>query len=78
MKKLAAIAVTLLLSACGGGGETESPKVSRAGDHVVQGISYNQFRDRYRGDDLKTVQKRFIMLDRDNNGALSESEYSGY
>lgn len=78
MKKLIFCLLLFLLSACGGGGETAAPKVSRAGDHVVQGISYNQFRDRYRGDDLKTVQKRFIMLDRDNNGALSESEYNGY
>lgn len=78
MKMFAAIAVTLLLSACGGGAETAAPKVSRVGDPVAQGMTYTQFRNRYSGDDMATVQKRFIMLDRDNNGALSESEYSGY
>lgn len=69
--------VPLFLAACGGV-ETAAPKISRAGDPVAQGMNYAQFRDRYRGDDMKTVQKRFIMLDRDNNGVLGAHEYSGY
>jgi hypothetical protein len=75
--KRAAFTALLFLSACGGT-DTDAPKVSRAGDYVLQGMSYTEFRSRYSGDDMKSVQKRFIMLDRDNNGVLTAHEYSGY
>lgn len=72
------IVPVLFLAACAA--DTPSPKISRAEDAPVPALSYGEFRALaiHDGDDLSLVQKRFIMLDRDNNGRLTQNEYSAY
>ncbi len=72
------IVPVLFLAACAG--DTPSPRISRASPEPVPAINYTQFRAlaAHNGDDLGLIQKRFIMLDRDNNGMLTQNEYSGY
>ncbi len=77
MKKQAAF-FALFLSACGGGDIAR--EVSRAGDTAYpQGMNYAQFRNHSinEGDGL-AAQKRFLLLDRNNDGILSASEFNGY
>lgn len=79
MKKIIPVFAVLFLSACGGGAET-GPKISRAADYQPQGMTYEEFRSRgVRDGDNSSLaaQKRFLTLDRDHNGRLSESELGG-
>jgi hypothetical protein len=73
------IAIVLVLSACGGS-EKPAPEVSRRDHPISQGMTYQQFRNHEinTDSDMKAAQKRFLILDRDNNGILSPSEFNGY
>ncbi len=75
---VSAFLMIFLLSACGGG--TPSPEVSRAHTPYPSGMGYEEFRNHSFNDgaDMRAVQKRFLLLDRDNNGVLSSSEFSGF
>lgn len=80
MRKTAPVfLMVLLIAACGGGGPS-APEVSRAHTPYPSGMSYDEFRSHAFNDgtDMNAVQKRFLLLDRDNNGVLSPSEFSGY
>lgn len=63
----------LCLSACGG--NADSPEVSRAHMPEAQGMTYRQFREHTGGGEA--AQKRFLMLDRDNNGRIAPHEMGG-
>jgi len=80
MKK-ATIVLALLLSACAGDASTPRA-VSRANDGAhPAGMTYEQFSNHGMNAgarDSAMVQKRFLLLDRDNNGVLSSSEFSDY
>lgn len=80
MKKAAALAVVLMLAACGGtADEAAAPKVSRVEPAAGGGMSYPEFRDHAVNEgDMFAAQKRFIILDRNNDGLLSPSEFNGY
>ncbi len=78
MRKVLPIITVAILSACSADVETSPrPAVSRAGDPVVQGMSYEEFKGHSmnNGSDMSVVQKRFILLDRDHNGVLSANEF---
>ncbi|PZO77776.1 MAG: hypothetical protein DI626_12215 [Micavibrio aeruginosavorus] len=78
MKKLPhALLLVFLLAGCGGG--STAPEVSRAHTPYPSGMSYEEFRNHEfnSGTGMSAVQKRFLLLDRDNNGVLSSSEFSG-
>ncbi len=80
MKKIIPVMFVLLLGACGGGDRQPAPKISRAQDYTPQGMTYEEFRSRgVQGGDNGSLaaQKRFLMLDRDHNGRLSQSELGG-
>lgn len=68
-----------LLSACGGA-SVPAPEVSRAVVPHPVGMSYEQFKSHgfNAGASSNAVQKRFLLLDRDNNGVLSANEFGGY
>ncbi len=68
-----------LLSACGGS-NGPAPEVSRAAVPHPVGMSYEQFsaHEFNAGADSRAVQKRFLLLDRDNNGVLSANEFGDY
>lgn len=71
-----AILTVFLLSACGGGPTRE---VSRAGDYTPSGMTYDEFRNHPKNDsDSLAAQKRFITLDRNNDGRLSEAERGNF
>ncbi len=77
MKKFVLFA-SLFLTACG---STEPAReVSRADMPPVSGMKYQDFKnhDWNKGGSSIEAQKRFIKLDRDNNGVLSQNEMSGY
>lgn len=79
MRNTASLFFVLILSACGAS-DTGSPReVSRADTPMPQGLTYEQFRGHSFNNnaDMGVVQKRFILLDRDHNGVLSENEFSG-
>lgn len=79
MRKIAVFIPLLFAAACGGGTSVPPAKVSRADMTPAQGMTYEQFRRHEAGTgDLHAAQKRFIMLDRNNNGVLSQDEFSGY
>lgn len=70
--------MVLLLSACGGG--AEHAEVSRVSDiEPAAGLNYQQFRNHSMNEDgdALAAQKRFIRLDRNNNGRLEQSEIGG-
>ena len=79
--KRCVVVTALLLSACGGN-ETVSarPEVSYQDIQPAAGMTYGEFRKHeVLGEgDMLIAQKRFIMLDRDNNGSLSKEELGGY
>lgn len=77
---VAVLAVFLLVSCGGGGAEESAPRISPAsgGDPVPQGMTYQEFRRHEIGQgDLLAAQKRFLMLDRNHNGLLSDQELAG-
>jgi hypothetical protein len=73
------VAISFFLSACGGAQEKEAPKVSRMEPAAGAGMSYHDFRDHHINEgDNWAAQKRFLILDRNNDGKLSPSEFNGY
>lgn len=80
MRKVAAFAAILMLAACGGAAdEAAAPKVSRVEPAAGPGMSYPEFRDHAVNEgDTFAAQKRFLILDRNNDGKLSPSEFNGY
>lgn len=78
-KRLITLAMALSLSACGGVEEAPAPKVSRMEPAAGAGMSYQEFRDHHINEgDTWATQKRFLILDRNNDGKLSPSEFNGY
>jgi hypothetical protein len=80
MRFLVCIAA-LFLSACGGNETLQKrSEVSYQDIQPAAGMTYGEFRQHevLGAGDMMTAQKRFIMLDRDNNGSLSEQERGGY
>lgn len=80
MRRAAVVSLALLLSACGSTEQASAPKVSRMEPAAGGGMSYQEFRkhEANDGSDMMAVQKRFIIMDRDNNGSLSPAEFNGY
>ncbi len=72
------ILTALLLSACGGAQATR--EISPVDMPPVTGMKYQDFRNHDWNKDggSEEAQKRFLKLDRDNNGVLSQNEMSGY
>jgi hypothetical protein len=68
-----------LLASCGSGEETKRPELSLAKQEPSAGMDYRAFRNHqtWGEGDMTTVQKRFIVLDRNNNGVLSPDELGG-
>lgn len=81
MPRLFLLLPLLLLSACGGTEEIAAarPEVSYADIQPAAGMTYQDFRTLHEwGEgDMRAAQKRFIMLDRNNNGRLSPDELGG-
>lgn len=78
-RKIFVFLPVLFLAACSGDTATKRPDVSRADMTPASGMNYEAFRRHEAGTgDLRAAQKRFIMLDRNNNGVLSNEEFSGY
>jgi len=78
MKKIVTLLAALTLTACGG--EAPAPEISRRDmPESPQGMGYEQFRNHSMnaGSEMGAIQKRFILLDRDNNGVLTEDEFGG-
>lgn len=79
MRKAAVLFAVLLLAACGSTEESAAPKVSRVEPAAGSGMSYPDFRDHHINEgDTFAAQKRFLILDRNNDGRLSPSEFNGY
>lgn len=79
MKKLNIVLFVLFLSACGSTEQAEAPKVSRVEPAAGAGMTYHEFRDHHINEgDTWAAQKRFLILDRNNDGKLSPSEFNGY
>ena len=81
MLRLSVLFATVLLTACGGNETvTARPDVSYQDIQPVAGMTYGEFRKHeVLGEgDMMAAQKRFIILDRDNNGSLSKEELGGY
>ncbi len=80
MKKAAALFSVLMLAACGGSvEEAAAPKVSRVEPAAGAGMTYPEFREHAVNEgDKWAAQKRFLILDRNNDGKLSPSEFNGY
>ncbi len=80
MKRISALLAVLLLSACGSTEQqAEAPKVSRVEPAAGGGMTYHEFRDHDINEgDKWAAQKRFLILDRNNDGKLSPSEFNGY
>lgn len=68
----------LFLSACGSDEVIVEKRadVSYADIQPAAGLTYREFRDTHEfgAGDMHAAQKRFLILDRDNNGRLSEDE----
>ena len=78
MKKFAAVLCFLVLAACGTD-EAAAPKISRMEPAAGGGMTYPEFRDHDVNEgDAFAAQKRFLILDRNNDGRLSPSEFNGY
>lgn len=77
MKKLFILPL-FLLSACGSDEVvvTKREDVSYADIQPAAGLTYSEFRNghAFGAGEMHAAQKRFILLDRDNNGRLSEDE----
>jgi hypothetical protein len=76
MKRLILL-LPLCLMACGGGTiENKRPDVSRAAPSQTSGMTYPEFRHHpmNRESDYLAAQKRFMALDRNNDGRLSSHE----
>lgn len=70
------VAIALLLSACGDGDATKRPEVSYRDAAPLSGMTYGDFRRHEDGaGDMDAAQKRFLTLDRDNNGRLTPDEF---
>ena len=80
MKRAAFLIAVLCLSACGSTEEeAAAPMISRMEPAAGGGMSYQDFRDHAVNDgDSFAAQKRFLILDRNNDGSLSPSEFNGY
>ena len=81
MKSFFIIAFTMIfLSSCGSAEQqAEAPKVSRVEPAAGGGMTYHEFRDHDINEgDKWAAQKRFLILDRNNDGKLSPSEFNGY
>ncbi|PZQ47227.1 MAG: hypothetical protein DI551_03615 [Micavibrio aeruginosavorus] len=79
MKRFLVLPV-LVLSACGGNTEMggNRPRVSYQDIQPAAGMTYEEYRNHDMGEgDSGVAQKRFIMLDRNNNGRLSTQELGG-
>lgn len=81
MTRYIGLIAVLLLSACGSDEVTvsERPGVSYATIQPAAGITYQEFRKTHEwgAGDLQAAQKRFILLDRNNDGHLSDEELGG-
>lgn len=70
------------LAACGGREVDVSAErmVSRVEPAAAPGLTYSAFRVHpfNDGSEMRAVQKRFLTLDRDNNGLLTQDEFSGF
>ncbi len=78
MKHVLAVSAVILLSACGSD-DTPPPRISPAsgGDPRPTGMTYREYSSVH-GDGSLESQKRFLMLDRNNNGHLSEEELGNF
>lgn len=65
--------------ACGSTEQAAEQKVSRMEPAAGEGMTYHEFRDHAvnQGDNW-AAQKRFLILDRNNDGKLSPHEFNGY
>lgn len=72
---------TLILSACGSDDVIVEKRadVSYADIQPAAGMTYPEYRQHeiWGQGDMLTAQKRFMILDRDNNGRLSDDELGG-
>lgn len=72
----------VFLASCGSDEVTVSkrPEVSYQNVEPAAGMTYGDFRKHevLGAGDMRDAQKRFITLDRDNNGSLSKHELGGY
>ena len=79
MKRLFAFLPVLILIACGSTEQAAAPKVSRVEPAAGEGMTYHEFRDHDVNEgDTWAAQKRFLILDRNNDGKLSPLEFNGY
>ncbi len=72
----------IVLSACGGSevvAEKQRPDVSYQDIQPAAGMTYPEFRrhETWGEGDMRDVQKRFLILDRNNDGRLSDHELGG-
>lgn len=74
------VLAALTLAACSGSmEEAAAPEVSRVQPAAGGGMTYQEFRDHDINEgDKWAAQKRFLILDRNNDGRLSPSEFNGY
>ena len=81
MRFLVLLAVVFVTS-CGSDEVTVSkrPEVSYQNVEPAAGMTYGEFRrhEILGAGDMRDAQKRFMLLDRDNNGSLSQHELGGY
>lgn len=71
------ILALLILTSCGGTEKvTARPEVSYAQIQPASGMTYEEFRkhEEWGQGDMRSAQKRFLVLDRDNNGRLTPDE----
>lgn len=75
-----ALLLVFILGACSSDPKVEPYHHSMSSEPPDTVMTYQRFRSDpiNAQSDLDLVQKRFLILDRDNNGVLSQSEYSGF